>query len=608
LSLKVRLLSRRAPGDVVASTAVVRDLKRLLGSKIEIDVETTHPAVWLYNPHLVDLRRRRDAPVVELNYQPGIRHSMMGMDHPHLQCHFLFWHHRAVGAHLGIDIPPTDPFPDLHFGPEEKERLIASRYWVVIGGSKFDITVKHWPTTYYREVVQQLKRCGIHCIQCGYNDPRHRHPWIPEAFDLRGKTSLREFIRLIRDADGVIGPITGATHIAAACRRPCVVVAGGREEPWWVAYNNDHRGLAGKTVDPPHRFLHSVGRMPCCEKKGCWARHVVSEQCRRPTETKNLCMFPDAAEQPAVARCMKEITPDQVVEAVLGYYRDGTLPPPDRTPIIFDRVALYEERRVDVTTEQTSRMPTPVPNLSSTPLAGKISVALYWNTTDVHEQRRALTALLQTVHPSQLDLIIVGADPGILATTTLELPEYRGFFGAQYGPRFEAMRKVLEDAADTSLPPYLVWWEGDVWCVFRDWLAELASLTSRNIGLPIGVYGFPLVHEFGPAQDLGRAGLDAPLWVQEGPWYGEKPFRDRLGDGVANGDVICSVAPGWFVLSRTAAVASKFPDPRLWNSGSFAIGEQLWQNGWGQRAVNTEQEWFRGGLTGKAESLDDFLI
>jgi len=40
-------------------------------------------------------------------------------------------------------------------------------------------------------------------------------------------------------------------------RRPCVVIAGGREPPHWEAY-------------PTHAFLHTVGTLACCLTGGCW--------------------------------------------------------------------------------------------------------------------------------------------------------------------------------------------------------------------------------------------------------------------------------------------------------------------------------------------------
>jgi hypothetical protein len=128
--------------------------------------------------------------------------------------------------------------------------------------------------------------------------------------------------RLIYHAEGVICPITAAMHFAAALQKPCVVIAGGREEWWWEAYVPG-KGNFGpdlrEEVQVPHRFLHTIGLLDCCRRKGCW-RNTVDEG-----ESK--CKYPlDVAGQ-RVPKCMVMISVEHVVEAVMSYYEDGTLPP-----------------------------------------------------------------------------------------------------------------------------------------------------------------------------------------------------------------------------------------------------------------------------------------
>jgi len=85
-----------------------------------------------------------------------------------------------------------------------------------------------------------------------------------------GKTNLRQLIRLMHHAQGVLCPVTLHMHLAAAVpmrkgmpkNRPCVVVAGGREPAQWEAY-------------PHHQYLHTNGALPCCDQGGCWKSRVV---------------------------------------------------------------------------------------------------------------------------------------------------------------------------------------------------------------------------------------------------------------------------------------------------------------------------------------------
>jgi hypothetical protein len=175
-------------------------------------------------------------------------------------------------------------------------------------------------------VVDFLTSMGLDVVQCGAQAGRPA-PWNPElrgVVDLVGRTGVREYFRLIAHADGVLCTITSAMHIAAAFERPCVVWAGGREEPWWEGYVNDY-GAFGPQAAPvrvPHRYLHTGGMLPCCEKNFCWKNKVVPEG-----KDRSLCRLPVTVAGQAVAKCQALIPPEKVIEGVLGYYADGTLPP-----------------------------------------------------------------------------------------------------------------------------------------------------------------------------------------------------------------------------------------------------------------------------------------
>ena len=92
----------------------------------------------------------------------------------------------------------------------------------------------------------------------------HHHPALRGVLDLRGKTDLRQLVRLVHHAQGVLCPVTLHMHLAAAVpvkagmprNRPCVVVAGGREPSQWEAY-------------PHHQYIHTNGALPCCDNGGC---------------------------------------------------------------------------------------------------------------------------------------------------------------------------------------------------------------------------------------------------------------------------------------------------------------------------------------------------
>jgi hypothetical protein len=97
------------------------------------------------------------------------------------------------------------------------------------------------------------------------------------------------------------------TKAGRALERPCVVVAGGREPPSWEAY-------------PGHRFLHTIGQLPCCARGGCWrSRSVPLGDGDEKDQPQNLCV--DTVRN--LPRCMDLITPELVAQACCSYLGEG---------------------------------------------------------------------------------------------------------------------------------------------------------------------------------------------------------------------------------------------------------------------------------------------
>src|SRR4029077_20854811 len=173
-----------------------------------------------------------------------------------------------------LSIRPTSFHGDIHVSALEKswysqiEEIVKVRlpFWIVVAGGKLDYTTKWWNRTRYQQVVDHFLDT-IMFVQVG--EEGHYHPPLRNVIDLRGKTDLRQLIRLVYHAQGVLCPVTLLMHLAAAVEvrpgmprnRPCVVVAGGREPPHWEAY-------------PHHQFIHRAGALPCCEAGGCWKSRV----------------------------------------------------------------------------------------------------------------------------------------------------------------------------------------------------------------------------------------------------------------------------------------------------------------------------------------------
>jgi ADP-heptose:LPS heptosyltransferase len=324
---KLLLTNYQAPGDVVMLTSALRDLHLCHPGEFLIDVDTDCPELWENNPYLTPLDRKDpDVQVVECRY-PLIEFSNKR------PVHFVHGFIENLNHQLGLSIRPTRVAGDIHLSTEEKlgpspvEEITHAPipYWIIVAGGKFDCTIKWWHFRRWQTVVDRL-RDRIQFVQVGAG--QHYHPLLRGVLDLRRRTSLRHLVRLVHHSQGVLCPVTFLMHLAAAVEtkpgalspRPCVVVAGGREPATWEAY-------------PGHRFLHTIGMLPCCMTGGCWrSRSVPLEDGDRKDRPEHLCL--DTVNN--LPRCMHLITPEQVVEAIESYLQpQGVHPAVESPPVAF---------------------------------------------------------------------------------------------------------------------------------------------------------------------------------------------------------------------------------------------------------------------------------
>ena len=311
-----RLILRnyQSPGDIVMLTAAVRDLHLTYANQFVTDVRTACPELWENNPYITSLSEE-GVEVLDCHY-PLINRSN---DAPY---HFIHGFIEYLNEQLGLCIRPSAFRGDIHVSPLEKrwfsqvEEIVGEPlpFWIVVSGGKRDYTTKWWDARRYQEVIDHF-RDRLLFVQVG--DAEHEHPPLRDVIDLRGKTSLRQLVRLVYHSQGVLCPVTLLMHLAAAveCRpemprnRPCVVVAGGREPPHWEAY-------------PHHQFLHRAGALSCCEHGGCWKSRVLplgdGDEKDLP---QNRCV--DVADR--LPRCMDLITSADVIRAIEVYFEGGAV-------------------------------------------------------------------------------------------------------------------------------------------------------------------------------------------------------------------------------------------------------------------------------------------
>lgn len=304
-------------------TAAVRDLHLAHPGEFATDVRTACGALWENNPYITPLAD--DDPEVEgIDCEYPLIHE--SNDHA---VHFIHGFIDDLERKLGVPIQPTLFKGDIHLTAVEKSGIPQLReltgrslpFWIIVAGGKTDFTIKWWEARRWQKVVDHF-RDQILFVQVG--EAHHCHPQLAGVVDLRGKTDLRQLVRLVYHAQGVLCPVTLLMHLAAAVEvkgkepknRPCVVVAGGREPAQWEAY-------------PHHQFIHTNGALLCCDQGGCWKSRTVPLDDGDPKD-EDLCIDVVESrlggERPGLPlpHCMELITAEEVIRRIQLYFDGGT--------------------------------------------------------------------------------------------------------------------------------------------------------------------------------------------------------------------------------------------------------------------------------------------
>ena len=108
-------------------------------------------------------------------------------------------------------------------------------FWIVAAGGKYDLTIKWWQTGALSKKKQLHGRIKL---VSGGKLGTMDHPRLEGVIDLRGKTSVRQLVRLVYHAQAVVCPVTGLMHLAGwPCR--------GRTDRPQYRPSRGHRGCEG---------------------------------------------------------------------------------------------------------------------------------------------------------------------------------------------------------------------------------------------------------------------------------------------------------------------------------------------------------------------------
>lgn len=140
--------------------------------------------------------------------------------------------HVASLAKLNIDVS--------HFNLPEK-------YFIIFPGAS---TIKRmWPNSRFAEISRYIHRkTGWVMVVCGSKNEAHLgaeiiRTSVIKSLDLTGKTSLPEFVEIVRGAQILIGNDTSAIHIAAAVNTRSVCILGGGHFGRFLPYSSSVTGM-----------------------------------------------------------------------------------------------------------------------------------------------------------------------------------------------------------------------------------------------------------------------------------------------------------------------------------------------------------------------------
>jgi len=636
MSEKIVLTHGCAPGDIVCMTALPRDIQAAYPGKYEIHVATHAKTLWKNNPHVAGVysKPQRGLRQIKIDYGWAIRQITAN------KLHFITAFHRDFFRREKLQVPVLYPKGDLYIDTwKESNPPIQGRYWVVIAGGKSDFTCKIWSSRRWQMVVDQLGERGITVVQCGATHKGPPQNWQPElsnVVNLVDQTNLREMLWLIKHADGVICHVTFAAHVAAVFDKPCVVIAGGREHWWWEAYVNvagvRHFGPYAQDVVTPHRFLHTQDLLDCCKGRGCWKNKVTRAE---PDKGRSYCKLPvaDGFGQ-TIPKCLEMITVDHVVEAVMTYYEDGTLPPisqnpqekivlptgdPPPQPVVpkttLDLFAPIDELMAQV------QQPTPPPDdmlhnfavmkgdnpekpIVADPwdhefLGGHatLCVLMYGDYHDMH--KACLDSIIRTTAPARVQIRVGGNAlcPGTrhyLEALHASGEIHKLYINPTNDKKYPVMRRMFHDREDPITDKWVLWFDDDTICN-RDpkWFHKLGHKIIAEYPRGARMFGDLLYSTFNPTQ---------MAWIVSRPWYKGRNFQMKNRREAPNGNKVFFASGAFWALSTEVMYAAGIPDEQFGhNGGDYMIGEQVWQAGYhtadwnkGKRFVHSSSVGRRG--------------
>lgn len=316
----LELVNDQCPGDVLVMSAAVHSLHRAYPREFVTAYDGTAREMFDFDPYLGPRRDVIDGKPVEWR---RVKMSYPLVD----QCderpiHFMEAYADFLSTVVRKRVPLLVNRPFAILSPQERgwipqvEEVLGgrSKYWLVNAGYKEDYPAKWWGASNYQRLVDLL-RGKVLFVQIGElpANGSHTHPKLRGALDMRGKTDLRQLMRMVFHSAGGVGPSTFLQHLCAAFEKPYVCIAGGREPLAWQHYRRQ-------------ATLSTIGVTQCSKSRAglsCWCDSAQEIESR---PSLSVCELPViSGEGEIVPACLESIRPERVAEEVLARYNVGTL-------------------------------------------------------------------------------------------------------------------------------------------------------------------------------------------------------------------------------------------------------------------------------------------
>lgn len=256
-----------SPGDVLLTAMFVRNLKRHFPG-LRINLVTANPELVLHDPSVESINGRETYFSIRFWYLDVLENKKAYTNVLAATC-------RLAGVHP-FNYRAAVFLTDEEIRQAKIRAAIHSRPIITINVMSREL-VKVWPLNHWQVLVDEL-RSHYSVVQLGAAD----EPFFSGVQRLAGQLSFRESMAFLSQSVLHIGPDSFLMHAANGVGTPSVIIFGGSRTPANVGYQEN---------------INLFRAIPCGP---CYIHTSRGQHCEHDM------------------KCMKEISPDDVLTAVRG--------------------------------------------------------------------------------------------------------------------------------------------------------------------------------------------------------------------------------------------------------------------------------------------------